>query len=60
MNYQETLEFIHSTDWKGSRLGLDRMREMMHRLGIPRIGSGLSTWPEPMERAPPVPCSLPF
>ncbi len=36
MNYQETLEFIHSTDWKGSRLGLDRMREMMRRLGDPQ------------------------
>ena len=35
MNYQETLAFIHSTDWKGSMLGLDRMRELMDRLGHP-------------------------
>ncbi len=32
----ETLQFIHSTDWKGSRLGLDRMKEMMRRLGNPQ------------------------
>lgn len=35
MNYQETLAFIHSTDWKGSMLGLDRMRALMGRLGHP-------------------------
>lgn len=36
MTYQEAMDFIHCTDWKGSRLGLDRMRELMHRLGDPQ------------------------
>ena len=33
MEIEEALAFIHGTDWKGSRLGLERMRELMHRLG---------------------------
>ena len=33
MELEEALAFIHGTDWKGSRLGLERMRELMHRLG---------------------------
>lgn len=38
MNLTETLEFIHSTDWKGSCLGLERMEELMSRLGNPQDG----------------------
>ena len=36
MELEETLAFIHGTDWKGSRLGLERMHELMHRLGEPQ------------------------
>ena len=36
MTYEEALSFIHQTDWKGSRLGLDRMRELMGLLGNPQ------------------------
>ena len=36
MELDEALAFIHGTDWKGSRLGLERMRELMHRLGDPQ------------------------
>lgn len=36
MELNEALTFIHATDWKGSRLGLERMRELMHRLGNPQ------------------------
>ena len=36
MELNEALAFIHATDWKGSRLGLERMRELMHRLGNPQ------------------------
>ena len=33
MNYEEALAFVRGTDWKGSRLGLERMRCLMARLG---------------------------
>ena len=33
MELEQALAFIHGTDWKGSRLGLERMRELMRRLG---------------------------
>lgn len=36
MTYEEALAFIHQTDWKGSRLGLERMRELMGLLGNPQ------------------------
>lgn len=36
MTYEEAMDFIHCTDWKGSRLGLERMRELMHLLGDPQ------------------------
>lgn len=36
MNLQETMDFIHQTDWKGSRLGLERMADLMARLGNPQ------------------------
>jgi dihydrofolate synthase/folylpolyglutamate synthase len=36
MTLAQALDFIHRTDWKGSRLGLDRMRTLMHTLGDPQ------------------------
>ena len=36
MNPAEAREFIQSTNWKGSRLGLERMRELTRRLGDPQ------------------------
>ena len=38
MNYQETLEYIHSTCWKGSRPGLERITELLGRMGNPEKG----------------------
>lgn len=35
MNYEEALQYIHSIQWRGSRLGLDRTRELMEKLGNP-------------------------
>ena len=35
MTYEEALSFIHCTDWKGSKLGLERMQELLSRLGNP-------------------------
>ena len=36
MNYKEALDYIHSVCWKGSRPGLSRITELMHRLGDPQ------------------------
>lgn len=36
MNLQETMELIHAIGWKGSRLGLERINELMNRLGNPQ------------------------
>lgn len=36
MTYEETLSWIHGTERFGSRLGLERMRELLHRLGDPQ------------------------
>lgn len=36
MTYQEALTYIHSISWKGSVLGLDRTRELLHALGDPQ------------------------
>ena len=36
MELNEALAFIHGADWKGSRLGLERMRELMRRLDDPQ------------------------
>lgn len=33
MNYSEAIEYIHSTLWRGSRLGLERMTELMAKIG---------------------------
>lgn len=35
MNLTETMEYIHKVSWAGSRLGLDRTRELLARLGNP-------------------------
>ncbi len=35
MNYIETLEFIHSVSWKGSRPGLERTIELLSLMGNP-------------------------
>lgn len=36
MTIEETLRFIHCTDWKGSILGLDRMRKLLCLLDNPQ------------------------
>lgn len=36
MNLAQTMAFIHATSWQGSRLGLERTRELMRRLGNPQ------------------------
>lgn len=36
--YDEALQFLHSLDRFGSRLGLERMRRLMGRLGHPQAG----------------------
>ena len=36
MTYNETLEYIHSICWRGSRPGLERISELCQRLGNPQ------------------------
>ena len=36
MNYEEALSFIHSTEWQGSRPGLERITMLMEKLGNPQ------------------------
>ena len=36
MSYAEALEYIHSVTWRGSRLGLERTRELLERIGNPQ------------------------
>ena len=36
MRIEEAMAFIHQTSWKGSRLGLERVTELMHLLGDPQ------------------------
>ena len=36
MTYQQALDYIHSTCWKGSRPGLERTIELTGRLGMPQ------------------------
>ncbi len=36
MNYEETLEYIHTINWRGSKLGLERITELLRRLGNPQ------------------------
>lgn len=35
MNYTEALDYIHSTEWLGSKPGLERTRELLQKLGNP-------------------------
>ena len=35
MTYNETIEYIHSVNWRGSRLGLERTIELLDRIGNP-------------------------
>ncbi|MBQ8743320.1 MAG: bifunctional folylpolyglutamate synthase/dihydrofolate synthase [Clostridia bacterium] len=36
MTYEETLSYIHSIDWRGSRPGLSRVTELLKKLGDPQ------------------------
>jgi len=36
MNCKEALEYINSSEWYGSRLGLERIRELLEKLGNPQ------------------------
>ncbi len=36
MTYRKALEYIHSTDWRGSRPGLSRITELCGKLGDPQ------------------------
>ena len=38
MTYDEALKYIHSVEWKGSRPGLERITELMNKLGNPEDG----------------------
>ena len=35
MTYEEALKYIHSVNWVGSKLGLERTRELLGKLGRP-------------------------
>lgn len=35
MTYMEALSYIHSVNWRGSKLGLERTRELLEQLGNP-------------------------
>lgn len=36
MTYDEALDYIHHVTWRGSRLGLERTRELLERMGNPQ------------------------
>lgn len=36
MNYEETLSYIHSVMWQGSRPGLERITELLDKMGNPQ------------------------
>ncbi len=38
MTAEEALDFIHSVNWRGAKLGLSRTRELLDRLGNPEDG----------------------
>lgn len=38
MTYEQALQYIHSVSWMGSRPGLGRTRELLHRMGDPHKG----------------------
>ena len=35
MTYQEALTYIHSVIWRGKRIGLGRITELLHKMGNP-------------------------
>ena len=35
MTYEEALKYIHSVNWVGSKLGLERTQELLGKLGDP-------------------------
>ena len=38
MDYKEALEYINKTEWFGSRPGLERITELLEKLGNPQNG----------------------
>lgn len=38
MTIEQAMELIHGVEWRGSRPGLTRVRELLHRLGDPQDG----------------------
>ena len=38
MDYKEALEYINGVSWLGSKPGLERVRELLERLGRPQDG----------------------
>lgn len=36
MDYEETLAYIHAVSWTGSRPGLERITDLLHRIGDPQ------------------------
>ena len=38
MTIEQAMELIHGVEWRGSRPGLSRVRELLHRLGDPQGG----------------------
>ena len=38
MTIEQAMELIHGVAWRGSRPGLARVRELLHRLGDPQDG----------------------
>ncbi|MEG1809523.1 MAG: bifunctional folylpolyglutamate synthase/dihydrofolate synthase, partial [Oscillospiraceae bacterium] len=36
MTYDEAIGYIHSVGWRGSKLGLERTRELLQKLGNPQ------------------------
>ena len=36
MTYNEAMDYIHHVTWRGSRLGLERTRELLERIGNPQ------------------------
>ena len=38
MTYEETLKYIHSVSWRGSKPGLDRTLELLDKIGNPQKG----------------------
>ena len=38
MTIEQAMELIHGVEWRGSRPGLSRVRELLHRLGDPQDG----------------------